>query len=355
MEQTLEAIATHLKGRVIGDGAMVIHGINSIDAVIEGELTFAEDTRHLNQAMGTPAAAVIVPLDVQELSGKSGISVANPKLAFARAIDFLYPQTDAMSGVHPTVVLGSNVQFGDGVTIHPYAVIGSEVCIGRGTTIESGVHIGEGTTIGDHCLIGPNVVLYRHTHLGHRVRIHGGSVIGGDGFGYVFDQGRYVKVPQVGNVIIEDDVEIGCNVCVDRSTVGSTLIKRGTKIDNLVQIAHNDRIGEHVIMTGQVGLSGSVTVGNYAVFGGKAGVLDHITIGERVQVGAASLVTKSIPAGEAVWGCPARPIRNTKHQMASVARLPALIKRLAELLTRMRMTEQRLTHLEQIPSPPIKP
>ena len=184
------------------------------------------------------------------------------------------------------------------------------------------------------------MVIYRDTHIGHRVRIHGGTVIGGDGFGYVFHQGRHVKVPHVGNVVIEDDVEIGCNVCVDRATIGSTLIKRGTKIDNLVQIAHNDRIGEHVMITGQVGFSGSVTVGNYAVFGGKAGVVDHVSVGERAQVGAGSVVTKSVPAGETVWGFPARPIRQMKEQMALLSRLAALLTALGQRLSAL---EARLT------------
>jgi UDP-3-O-[3-hydroxymyristoyl] glucosamine N-acyltransferase len=212
--------------------------------------------------------------------------------------------------------------------------------------------VGDGVTIGEDCLIGPHVVIYRQTHIGDRVRIHGGSVIGGDGFGYVFHDGRHVKVPQVGNVIIEDDVEIGCNVCVDRATIGSTMIKRGTKIDNLVQIAHNDRIGQHVIMSGQVGLSGSVTIGNYAVLGGKAGVVDHVTIGERAQVGAASVVTKAVAPGEVVWGYPARPIRSTKHQLASLSRLPSLLKRVVGLIGQIRRMEDRLSHLEQAPQPP---
>ena len=347
MEQTLEAIAQLLQGRVIGDGATLIRGVNSLEAAREGELTFAEDPRRLAQAMMTKASALIVPSTINDLQGRSGVSVQNPKLAFALMLELFNPATSASPGVHPTAVLGKNVQLGEGVSIRPHAVMGDDVSIGRGTMIESGVHLGEGVTIGEQCLIGPNVVVYRQTHIGHRVRIHGGSVIGGDGFGYVFHNGRHIKVPQVGNVVIEDDVELGCNVCVDRATIGSTIIKRGTKVDNLVQIAHNDRIGEHVIITGQVGFSGSVTVGNYAVFGGKAGMVDHVTIGDRAQVGAGSIVTKSIPAGQTVWGFPARPIQETKHQMAALAKLSSVVERITGLIARLGGVERRLDALER--------
>jgi len=347
MPQTLESLAQYLHGRVIGDGATLIHDVNNVDAVRLGELTFAEDAKRMAQALATPASGVIVPSSVNELKGKSGISVQNPKLAFALALELFHPSASVAAGVHPTAVLGKDVQLGEQVSIRAHVVVGDGVRIGRGTIVESGVHLGDGVTVGDDSLIGPNVVVYRQTHIGNRVRIHGGTVIGGDGFGYVFHEGRYVKIPQVGNVVIEDDVELGCNVCVDRATIGSTIIKRGTKIDNLVQIAHNDHIGEHVVMTGQVGLSGSVTVGNYAAFGGKAGVVDHVTIGEAAQIGAASVVTKSVAPREVVWGFPARPIRDTKHQMASLGHLPAFVKRIAKLLTRLTAVEDRLTTLER--------
>jgi len=347
MPQTLESLAQYLHGRVIGDGTTLIHGVNNIDAVRLGELTFAEDAKRMAQAVVTPASGVIVPSSANELKGKSGISVQNPKLAFALALELFHPAASAAAGVHPTAVLGKDVQLGEQVSIRAHAVVGDGVRIGRGTIVESGVHLGEGVTVGENSLIGPNVVIYRQTHIGDRVRIHGGTVIGGDGFGYVFHEGRHVKVPQVGNVVIEDDVEIGCNVCVDRATIGSTIIKRGTKIDNLVQIGHNNRIGQHVIITGQGGFSGSVTVGDYAVFGGRAGVTDHVTIGARAQVGLCSVVTKSVAPGEVVWGFPARPIRDTKHQMGSLAFLPKFVKRITVLLSRLTALEDRMTTIEQ--------
>ncbi len=339
MEQTLEALAKYLKGRVIGDGATLIHSVNDIAAVQAGELTFAEDAGRVTQALATPASGVIVSADITDLRGKSGISVQNPRLAFALILELFHPTVATVPGVHPTAVLGQGVHLGDEVAIRAYAVLGDDVRIGRNTVIESGVHLGDGVTIGEGCYLAPNVVVYRQAIIGNRVRIHGGAIIGADGFGYVFHEGHYVKIPQVGNVVIEDDVELGANVCVDRATLGSTIIKRGTKIDNLVQIAHNDHIGEHVIMAGQVGLAGSVHVGNYAAFGGKSGVVDHVTIGDGAQIGAASVVTKSIPPKERVWGFPARNVQDTKHEMAALTRLPDLLKRVADILRRLTALE----------------
>jgi len=352
MEQTLEALAAHLKGRLIGDGTILIRNINGLDAVGEGELTFAEDDRRLAQALQTKAAAIIVSSSVTELPGRSGISVPDPKLAFALLLEIFHPADQPTGLVHPSAVIGDQVHLGDQVDVRAHAVIGDRVRISRGTIIGSGAYVGDDVAIGERCVIDPHVVIYRQTLIGDRVLIHGGSVIGGDGFGYVFHQGRYLKVPQVGNVVIEDDVEIGCNVCVDRATVGSTVIQRGTKIDNLVQIAHNDRIGRHVIMSGQVGLSGSVTVGDYARFGGKAGVVDHVTIGDQVEVGAASVVTKSVASGEKIWGFPARAARATMQQMAAISRLPSVLKTLSSMLVRLSRLEGRLNQLEGKPTKP---
>ena len=192
--------------------------------------------------------------------------------------------------------------------------------------IESGAFIGEGVSIGAACFIGPNVVIMRDCLVGSRVIIHGGTVIGADGFGFVWAGDRYLKIPQVGTVIIEDDVELGANVCVDRATFGSTIIKRGTKVDNLVQIAHNDVVGEHVIMSGQVGLAGSVRVGNRVTLGGQAGVADHITIGDDARVGAGSGVIKDVPPQQTVWWFPARELQRVKRELAALSFLPEMLK-----------------------------
>ena len=353
MEQTLKTIAHHLNGRLIGDATVLIRAISGLDTVQEGGLTFIEDPRQLPQAMQTQAAAFIVPLTVNELGGRSGICVTNPRLAFALALELFHPAAVASGAIHPTAVLGEALQVGTNVDIRAHAVIGNRVRIGQGTIVEPGAYVGDDVSIGEACLIGPNVVIYDHTVIGDRVRIHGGSVIGGDGFGYVFHEGRHIKVPQVGNVVIEDDVELGCNVCVDRATIGSTLIQRGTKVDNLVQIAHNNRIGRHVILAGQVGLAGSVTVGNYTMLGGKAGVVDHVAIGDQVRVGAASVVTKSVNNGEQVWGYPARAVKSTLQQMAALARLPSILKSITGLGRRVGQVEGRLQQLEG-PSGPAR-
>ena len=353
MEWTLADLCERLHGDLIGDGATRIRGVNAFASVQQDELTYADTPRNLAHAITTPAAGIIVFPEAQDLGGRPGIRVPDPKLAFALLLELFYPEAAPPAGVHPTAVVGRNVRLGEGVSVQAHAVIADDVVIGRGSVVGAGVVIGAGVRMGERCLLDANVVLYRRTQLGDRVWIHAGSVIGGDGFGYVFRDGAYLKVPQVGNVVIEDDVEIGCNVCVDRSTSGSTLIRKGAKIDNLVQIAHNDRIGQHAVLAGQVGLSGSVTVGDYVVMGGKAGAIDHLTIGDRTQVGAASLVTKSLPPDATVWGCPARPLREAKQQMAAGSRLSSLSRALAKLAARLRIIEDRQPSPDgRVPSQP---
>ena len=221
------------------------------------------------------------------------------------------------------------------------------MAIGRGSRIGAGAYLGHGVRLGEACVLYPNVVIYRRTRLGDRVIIHSGSVIGGDGFGYAFHKGAYRKIPQAGDVVIENDVEIGCNSCVDRATMGSTVIREGTKIDNLVQVAHNNDVGRHVALAGQVGLAGSVTVGDYTRLGGQVGVIDHITIGQGVEAGAGTLVIKSVASGERIWGLPARPAQKVMQQLASLSRLPALLKRFIGLEDRIGGQEARLSQLER--------
>ena len=346
MEYSLTKLAEHVHGRLIGDGGTRIHGVNGADAAQEGELTFADDEHYFAKAIASHASAILVSDHITDLGSRAGIAVKHPRLAFAQLLVLFHPERSEPSGVHPTAVLGKKVALGPAVSIGAHAVLGDGVRIGEGTRIESGVHVGPGTTIGARCFIGPNVAIYYGTHIGHRVRIHGGSVIGGDGFGYVFHEGAYVKIPQVGNVVIEDDVELGSNVCVDRATLGSTIIRRGTKIDNLVQVAHNDHIGQHVVLAGQVGLAGSVTIGDYAVMAGQSGVVDHVTIGDHVRIGAATPVIKSVPSGETIWGFPGRPVKMAKEQIALVNRLPALMQRLKQLLLRVDSLETRIGRLD---------
>jgi UDP-3-O-[3-hydroxymyristoyl] glucosamine N-acyltransferase len=335
MSVLLQTIRELVHGELTGEHDAVISGVSALEDARPGELTFAEHDRYAPQVRLTHAAAVIVSPHFPVVSGKTLLRVPNPRIAFVQVMRLFQPRRSASSGIHPAAVIAPQAIVEPNVTIGPCAVVEPGARLGRGTVVEAGTYVGSAVTIGQDCYLGPNVVLMDRTQLGHRVAIHGGSVIGGDGFGYVWDGTGHLKVPQLGHVIIEDDVEIGCNVCVDRATMGSTIIRRGTKIDNLVQIAHNNRIGEHVIITGQGGLSGSVTVGSYAVLGGRTGVSDHVSIGEGAHIGIASIITKSVAPGETVWGYPARAARRVKRELASLAQLPRLLKEFNALQTRV--------------------
>ena len=347
MSYTLQAIQEVVGGEITGDVSEAIVGVNALELAQPGELTFAEHDRALPQVRQSRASAVIVSPEFPTVAGKNLLRVAVPRAAFVKAMGLFTAHVSLPGGIHHSAVISPEAQLGEGVTIGECAVVRARARIGRDTVIESGVHVGADARIGEACYIGPNVVIMADMRIGNRVIIHGGTVIGGDGFGYVTVDGHHLKIPQLGNVIIEDDGELGSNVCVDRATFGSTIIRRGTKIDNLVQIAHNDLIGEDVIMTGQVGLAGSVTVGNRAMLGGQSGVVDHITIGEDARIGAAAPVTKDVKPGETVWGFPARPIRRVKRELASVSHLPQLIQQLKALAAQLAAVETRLTSLER--------
>ena len=347
MEYTLSTIEAQVEGQLSGNGDALISGINALETAQAGELTFAEHDQYAPQVRVTHASAIIVSKQFPSITDKNLLRVANPRRAFVKVMLMFQPHPPRTGGIHPTASVSPEARLASDVAVGECAVIRAGARIGGGTIIESGVHIGEHVAIGEDCFIGPNVVLMYGTRLGDRVIVHGGTVIGGDGFGYLWTDGRHLKIPQLGNVVIEDEVEIGSNVCVDRATFGSTIIRRGTKIDNLVQIAHNDVIGEDVIITGQVGLSGSVTVGNRVMFGGQSGVVDHVTIGDDARIGAASPVTKDVKPGETVWGFPARPHRRVKRELASLSFLPRMMKQLHELSQKLTRLSARLQSLER--------
>ncbi|MBI2093189.1 MAG: UDP-3-O-(3-hydroxymyristoyl)glucosamine N-acyltransferase, partial [Candidatus Omnitrophica bacterium] len=315
----------------------------ALEFAIEGELSFAENPKYVPLAQQSQACAIIVSMDFPVLEKKALLRVENPRLAFFRTMHLLAPQRKTSSGVHREAIVAPDAHIGEGVSIKELAVIRSKAHIGSGTIVESGAHIGERVVIGKDCFIGPNAVVLYDCHIGDRVILHAGVVVGADGFGYIWSDGRHLKIPQLGNVLIEDDVELGANVCVDRATFGSTLIKRGTKVDNLVQIAHNDVVGEHVIMSGQVGLAGSVHIGSRVMFGGQSGVADHVTIGDDVRVGAKSAVIKNVPSGQTVWGSPARPIAQVKREMAALSFLPELLREIRN----KRKTSRKPKHKSQ--------
>jgi len=332
MSYTVRQIADQLQGEVVGDESLEIHAVSSIEMTRAGCLVFAENAAFFQKAEDSQASCILAPRS-QRFSRKTVIWVDHPRLAFSKVLGLYHPPKVPRPGVHPSSVLGENVQLGSDVSIGPFVVIGDRVQIG-----DRGV-IGPSCVIGDDCVIGRDsvlrarVTLYDRVSIGRGVSIHAGAVIGSDGFGYASEEGRPVKIPQVGNVIIEDDVEVGANACVDRATLGSTIIKRAVKVDNLVQIGHNVIIGEGSIIVSQAGISGSSTLGRGCVLGGQVGIADHVTLGDRVMVGAQSGIAagKRLKNGEIVWGSPARPIQKTKRQLAALAQLPKLLTEVSHL------------------------
>ena len=339
MKKTLREIAEWIDGNVLGDASIIIDGITGIDEAGPGDLTFAVSP-HLERALLSKAAAVIVPAAV-ETYAKPAIRVANPRLAFTRLLTLFNPPPQVDSGVHQTAVVGKNVRLAEGVAIMAQVFIGDDVAIDAGTIIYPQSYVGAGTVIGKDCLIHPQVTLRERTVLGDRVIVQSGAVLGGDGFGYITVDGEHLKVPQVGNVVIEDDVEIGSNTAIDRATTGSTVVKRGTKIDNLVHIAHNDIIGEHCFIVAQTGISGSVTVGDHVTLAGQTGTAGHINIGANsVFIGRAG-ITKDTPANYFGAGTPARPHQEWLREQVALHKLPDALKRLREMEKRLAEIERR--------------
>ncbi|MEI8340890.1 MAG: UDP-3-O-(3-hydroxymyristoyl)glucosamine N-acyltransferase [Verrucomicrobiota bacterium] len=333
MNITVEQVAALVGGQVDGaNDQAIITGVASIADAVEGSLTFFGNPRYIGALKTTRATAALVPLDFSEEIPAIKIKVANPSLAFAQLLEKTAPPPVVYPpGIHPTAVIGENVTLGDNVSVQPYAVIEMGVKIGAGTVIGAHAFIGQDATLGENCIISPNAIIRDRSLLGNRVMIQSGAVIGGDGFGYEFENGRYVKIPQIGIVQIDDDVEIGSNTTIDRARFGRTWIQEGTKIDNLVMIAHNVTVGKHSILVSQVGISGSTRLGNYVTLAGQVGLVGHIQIGDKVVVGAKSGVNKSISAGEMYFGIPALPGKEFKERIAYTNRLKKLFERVKKL------------------------
>src|SRR6185436_1885532 len=284
------------------------------------DLSYAEE-KFEAEAGKSGAGCVIVRLG--ERASKTVIIARNPKLAFARAAAWLLAETLDDTGIHPSATVAPDATIGDRVKVGPGAVIESGVVIGNSTIIEAGCYIGKGNVIGNDCALYPRVVIYKNVTIGNRVIIHAGAVIGADGFGFVKDGAAHVKFPQVGKVIIEDDVEIGANTCIDRGSLETTIIQRGVKLDNLIQIAHNVQIGEHTIIAAQTGISGSSTLGAQCLIGGQVGIGEHARLDDNAIIGGQGGVLngKHIHGGEVLWGTPVRPLKEFLLQQAHLAKL----------------------------------
>lgn len=330
MPFTAAEIAERLEGQVVGDASTCLSGFAPAGNAKPGDLTFAENEAYFARAEQSPAAAILVD---QEFASpqKVLIRVGNARVAFAKVLPLFFPEPAFKCGIHPSTVIANSAQIDPSAHIGPFCVIGENVRIGARTVLRGGNHLAADCQLGDDTDLFPNVTLYARTQIGHRVRIHAGCVIGSDGFGYVLDGGIHRKVPQIGQVIIQDDVEIGANVTVDRGALGPTLIGRGTKIDNLVQIAHNVSTGEHCLIIAQTGVAGSTKLGHYVTLAGQVGLAGHLRIGNRVTIAAQSGVMHDISDGEKWFGSPAQPDRQMKRQLLALHQLPDLLRRVAEL------------------------
>ena len=344
---TLGQIAAFVHGTVIGPPDLAVTGVAGLTEAGPGDLSFLAGDAAVKEALSARAAALLVPRRIEELSCAQ-IVVANPPLAIAQVVEKFFVRTRPAFGLSNSFYRGTDVTLGDGVSIWPFVTLDNHVSIGRNTRLYPGVFVGEGTVIGEGCLIYPNVTIREGITIGNRVIIHSGTVVGSDGFGYLQEGERHHKIPQIGTVVIEDDVELGANVTVDRATYGQTIIRKGTKVDNLVQIAHNVEVGEHNILVAQVGIAGSSKTGHHVMIGGQAGISDHVTVGDLVMVAARAGLNRDVPAKEIVAGFPALPRMDWLRAMAIVAKLP-------ELRQHLRDMDDRLKALESTAAPKPKP
>lgn len=330
MEKTLGEIAGIIGGKVIGDRDVPITGINSIDKASRGDLSFFFDKRYRDFLKGTKASALIVSAPEESYNGPQ-VVVSDPKLAYARAAAVFAPPVSRFDGISRDAFIEETSIVGMNVSIYPNVYVGKEAVIGDDVTLYPGTFIGDRVKIGDRTVIYPNVSVMRDCIVGRDVIIHAGCVIGSDGFGYVKDGSKHVKVPQLGIVQIDDNVEIGANTTIDRAANGRTWIQKGVKTDNLVQIAHNVTVGEDTILVSLSGVSGSTRIGRDVIIGGQAGVKDHLEIGDRAVIGPRAGVHKSVASGEAVLGDPSIPYRLWMKASSLIARLPEINNRLRDL------------------------
>ena len=335
-------IAEMIGAVVDGDTNVIISGLAKIEEAQTGQLTFIANPRYEKFIDETQASAVLVSESFPACQ-KTVLRCADPYFAFLQLVQRFYGAPPQLAkGVHPTAVLGDNCSVAEDAAIGALVVVGDNCRIGRNVQLHPGVVLGDEVEIGDDTLLYANVSVRERCQIGQRVIVHSGAVIGADGFGFAFKDGCYHKIPQTGIVIVEKDVEIGANTTIDRATLGATVIRRGAKLDNLIQIAHNVEVGEHTAIAAQTGISGSTKIGRNVLLGGQVGLIGHIHVGDKAIVGAQSGVTKDIPEGVFVSGYPARPHFTAKREEASLGRLPELLKRVKQLETEMEKLKQQL-------------
>jgi UDP-3-O-[3-hydroxymyristoyl] glucosamine N-acyltransferase len=323
---TLRHLAVLVQGKVLGDADLVVSAARPLGDAVPGDITFVEDEKHATGLDGCKASAAIVPMSIPR-NGIPVIQVSDPLKAFVTVVRHLHGRPEpAVHGIDPRAHVHASAQIGEEASIYPFASVAEGSVIGARCRIHAGVAVGRFCRLGDDVSIYPNAVLYDGTILGNRVIVHANAVIGADGFGYRLQDGRYVKVPQLGHVEIGDDAEIGACTTIDRGTFQATRIGEGTKIDNLVQIGHNCRIGRHNILVSQMGIAGSSSTGDYVVIAGQAGIVDHVHIGDRAVVGAQAGVTKDVPTGLRVLGSPAAPEREQKRVLMTLEKIPEIRK-----------------------------
>jgi UDP-3-O-[3-hydroxymyristoyl] glucosamine N-acyltransferase len=334
MRFTAGEIAGHVQGQVLGDPEAALTGFAPATTAKAGDLTFAENEVYFARAEQSAATAILVDGHFTS-AAKTLIRVANARIAYAKVLPLFFPEPVFPAGIHPSALVADSARIDPTAHVGPYCLIEANARIGAGVVLQADDFVGEGCQVGADTRLFPRVTLYPRVQLGQRVRVHSGTVIGADGFGYVPDQGIHRKVPQIGFVVIHDEVEIGANVTIDRGALGPTVIGKGTKIDNLVQIGHNVTIGENCLVVAQVGIAGSTRLGAHVTLAGQVGLAGHLRIGQHVTVAAQSGVMNHIPDKEKWFGSPAQPDRRMKRQLIALHQLPDLVRRVQELEARL--------------------
>ena len=337
---TLAELANMVGGEVVGDPQLEVQGVSGIEDAQPGTITLVASAKLMEDARRSQASAFIFPKSLPDI-GRPGIRLNNPRLAFALILEHFAPKYQQEIGSHPSAVIGKECKFGDDVSIGAMVVVGDRVTIGERSVIKPGVIIEDDVVIGQDTVVFPNAVIASRSIIGNRVVINAGTVIGSEGFGFVTTNGKHRKVPQIGRVILEDDIEIGANVTIDRATIGETRIKRGTKMDNLIQIGHNVVIGEDNLLVAMTGIAGSTQTGDRVTLAGQSGVVGHIKIGSDSVVMARGMVISSLPSNSIVSGAPARPHSDDMRIQAAAGKLPELLKTIRDLQRRVLDLEGR--------------